>query len=535
MAESFHTNLISISTAFIKEAGLKITASSLKENLTQNPYYPSLYSLSEIFTRFHIENKAIRVSIEDIDNLRVPFIAYMAAQTTGKDFVTVTSVKSDRVICFAEGKRCKTIKRVEFDKNWLGIVLLAEPDEKSGEENYEGKRKKEIIQQIRSKTIIAGSCAIAILIIFYFLHSLQASLIKAAFLLLLIKSIGIIVTVLLLIFEIDQSNTFIKNICTAGKQTNCEAILNSKASKTFGISWSEVGFFYFATTLLFLLIPGFDFLSKATVISVANLAAVPYVFFSIYYQWKVARQWCPLCLTVQVVLIAELLWGVKYIWMNLSSLPSWNILPALLGCLALPVIVWNVLKPILNKAKDTSLFEAAYKRLLYDPETFQHLLSQQAIAPDGYQHIGITIGNLQAKNTIIKVCNPYCAPCARAHPVLDEIIRNNPHVKLKLIFAATNGKNDIRGIVARHLLAISKRQPEKTEQALDDWYLAKKTNYEAFAKKYNLNGELEEQKDEIEAMVAWCKDADISFTPTIYLNGHRLPQKYGVEELKFVL
>jgi len=90
-------------------------------------------------------------------------------------------------------------------------------------------------------------------------------------------------------------------------------ILNSKASKTFGISWSEVGFFYFATTLLFLLIPGFDFLSKATVISVANLAAVPYVFFSIYYQWKVARQWCPLCLTVQVVLIAELLWGVKYI------------------------------------------------------------------------------------------------------------------------------------------------------------------------------------------------------------------------------
>jgi len=98
-------------------------------------------------------------------------------------------------------------------------------------------------------------------------------------------------------------------------------------------------------------------------------------------------------------------------------------------------------------------------RACYDPETFS--TSQQAIAPDGYQHIGITIGNLQAKNTIIKVCNPYCAPCARAHPVLDEIIRNNPHVKLKLIFAATNGKNDIRGIVARHLLAISKRQPEK--------------------------------------------------------------------------
>ena len=71
--------------------------------------------------------------------------------------------------------------------------------------------------------------------------------------------------------------------------------------------------------------------------------------------------------------------------------------------------------------------------------------------------------------TIIKVCNPYCGPCAKAHAVIHEILHNNNNVKLKLIFGASNEENDERGIVARHLLAISRKGDAiQTAQALDD-------------------------------------------------------------------
>jgi protein-disulfide isomerase len=219
-----------------------------------------------------------------------------------------------------------------------------------------------------------------------------------------------------------------------------------------------------------------------------------------------------------------------------SLLPNaFSFLPVIY-CLVIPISFWFILKPIVLKAKDEPVYKAAYKRHLHNPETFNQLLQQQVSAPNGYQDLGIEIGNPNAENTIIKVCNPYCGPCAKAHPVLDEIIHSNRNVKLKLIFTASNDKDDNRGVAARHLLAINEKHDGLlTQQALDDWYLASKKDYEVFASKYPMNGELKKQESQIDKMRKWCKEAEISFTPTIFINGHRLPEKYNVEELKYIL
>ena len=119
---------------------------------------------------------------------------------------------------------------------------------------------------------------------------------------------------------------------------------------------------------------------------------------------------------------------------------------------------------------------------------------------------------------------------------MDEIIHNNKNVKLKLIFTASNDKDDKRGVAARHLLAISEKHDTlQTQQALDDWYLADRKDYEVFAAKYPMNGEIKEQEKQIDEMKEWCKEAGITFTPTLFINGHRLPEKYKIEELKYIL
>ena len=156
------------------------------------------------------------------------------------------------------------------------------------------------------------------------------------------------------------------------------------------------------------------------------------------------------------------------------------------------------------------------------------------ITPPG--NLGITLGNKDAKNTIIKVCNPYCAPCARAHEELKELLENNKDIKVQVIFNATNAPDDKRSAPVKHLLAIASKGNEvEIEKAMDDWYLSPDKNYEVFAGKYHMNGELKKQDEKIHEMAAWCTATDIAYTPSIFVNGHLLPESYKIDDLKYIL
>jgi protein-disulfide isomerase len=101
---------------------------------------------------------------------------------------------------------------------------------------------------------------------------------------------------------------------------------------------------------------------------------------------------------------------------------------------------------------------------------------------------------------------------------------------------AKNHERDKGAIVAKHLLSIAALgDPVKSMQSLNDWYLQKEKDYSRFAAKYPMNGQLEEQRAKIDAMSKWCKDAEITHTPTIFINGYRMPENYRIEELKNIL
>jgi hypothetical protein len=77
---------------------------------------------------------------------------------------------------------------------------------------------------------------------------------------------------------------------------------------------------------------------------------------------------------------------------------------------------------------------------------------------------------------------------------------------------------------------------------LDDWYLAEKKDYEVFAAKYPMNGELKQQNAKVEAMKNWCDTTGIEFTPTFFVSMpsegnetvyYQLPSIYSVVDLKY--
>jgi len=535
MAQSFSTNLYNVAKHYLQMLKAPLTQTTLKESLQQNPYYPSLYSLSHVFDKYKIANEAYTIDEESLGQFEAPFITYCNGQSTGKYFVLVTKLTEAQVYYIADGKKAKQLTKAEFLKQWQKIVFVAEANADSGEQDYSVKLKTEKLKSRKQSLLYCGLSLLGGITIYLFLGSTAANYLLAASIITVIKLAGVGITTLLLIYDIDKTNAFVKNICTAGKHTNCDAVLNSKAGKVFGMSWGEAGFFYFASTSLFLLFPGLDFINKLPLLAMASTLAAPYILFSIYYQWRVVRQWCPLCLAVQAVLIMELIWSIAFFWANNAQYPAINMntLLPIAVCFLLPFTGLYLLKPILLAAKAAPGYNAAYKRLLYNPETFDSLLQQQAVAPDGWQQLGIDIGNPNAANTIIKVCNPYCGPCASAHPVLEEIIKHNKDVKVKVIFTATNNEDDMTAKPVKHLLTIAaKKNLQLTEQALDDWYMADKKDYDVFAAKYPLNGELELQGNKLDLMKHWCIEAEITGTPTIFINGRRLPETYSINELK---
>lgn len=57
----------------------------------------------------------------------------------------------------------------------------------------------------------------------------------------------------------------------------------------------------------------------------------------------------------------------------------------------------------------------------------------------------------------------------------------------------------------------------------------------SFSVKHPMNGELLKQCNKIEAMNNWSYGVEISIRTTIFINGYKLPNAYGIEDLQYFL
>lgn len=168
---------------------------------------------------------------------------------------------------------------------------------------------------------------------------------------------------------------------------------------------------------------------------------------------------------------------------------------------------------------------------------FESLLQKSDKIKTKTNELGIVLKNKEAKHWVVKVCNPYCGPCSHAHPVLEELY-DRGIIDLQLVFSAKADSSNSLAKPVSHFLAIDENYPNNKgviKKALDDWYNTKKKDYEVFSKKYPMNGELDNHWDKIKLMEDWCKEESITHTPTIFVNGYKLPKEYNIDDLREIL
>lgn len=535
MFNRFEPNVMA-TIAFLKLLKVKVTDSTVDDTLQNHPDWPSLLCISDSLNKWNVPNGAGRIEVSEIDQLPTPFMAYTGSLDNPLEIVTETT-ESEVMLYSTKLNKSIADNKTDFLKRWKGVYLIAEKNEKSGEKDYEINRRNSFI-----RSLIPGSLFVLLTIIsFLFLQrNIEMSefiVIVPVYLQYLILFAGVIVSSLLLWYEIDSNNPILHKVCTGIVKGNCDAILSGKQSKVFSwLSWSEIGFFYFTGGLLTLLFAG-TLSDSIAIVGYMNVLALPYTVFSIYYQGRVAKQWCVLCLSVQALLLFG---GINIIasgfLLPIQDLQVAVIVKSILFYL-IPVLLWYVLKPYLLKLQEAKNTKREYLRIKFNSEIFETLQRKQkqiTIPTDG---IGIDFGNPNASNILIKVCNPYCGPCAKAHPKIEKLLEEITDLKIKIIFTTPYAPEHDAYKPVAHLLAIREqdKNDEIIKQSLNDWYLAEKKDYEQFATKYPINVDHEKQAYKIEAMFNWCKEMKIVATPTIFINGYQLPDVYDIGDLQYFL
>lgn len=501
-------------------------------DLEKHPDYPSLLAVSDILTALNVENSAFRVDFETLVNVPCPFIAHTTLN--GGDLVVVSQMEKDKIFVSNERWNKHKLSTEEFRKIFAGVVLTIEP---SGDLTT-AKTLTTTLAAIKTPSIAIGvGLILASALVFhtgYFLNLSWQTLLLTVF-----KSAGLITSVLLLVQSVDSNNPLVQVLCQSVGKSNCNNILSSKAANVFkGLTWSEVGFFYFAGTWLLLLFGG-DSAFIWLALALLNFISLPYTVYSIYYQARVAKQWCVLCCTVQALLWLEFVPLVTNFNKAANALSggegrgeAWS---TLFICLLAPVILWVLLKPLFLKIQQLPPLKQQLHKFKYNTELFNKMLTEQSKYALPAEEWCIVLGNVEANNIFTIATNPYCPPCASMHKLLDELLHQNGNIQARIVFTTQNNETDRNTPISRHLMALSELPDKKiVRQALHDWYEQKQKNYEAWAKVYpvQLNEaefyKLDKQKD-------WCKMAEVTATPTMLLNGYRLPNLYHLPDLKYML
>ena len=333
-----------------------------------------------------------------------------------------------------------------------------------------------------------------------------------------LKLIGVTTGVFLLWFEVDQYNPTLQSFCTGFENTNCNAVLNSKYASLFNgnLSFGLLAFSYFFATSGYLVFYNFSNTAMG-LLALISLIAIPIIAVSIYYQAAVIKQWCKFCLVIQAVLVIEI--SIAILGGFYKTAIAFETLPIYFALFLISILTWKLIKPLIDQQKDTSIYKHGLKKIKANPFVLKSLLSKSNKITNSTAGLGISLTNDNAKYNVIKVCNPYCGPCAKAHPILDNLVKAGS-INLQVLFTATTKEKDIGKKPVRHFLAIDSKKDK---------------DYDTFANNYPMNGELMQQDSKIDAMNEWCKAEKITHTPTLFINGYELPKEYSIEDLSEVL
>ncbi len=500
---------------------------STRKYLTQikvHPNYPSLLAITDCLNDLGVASLATRINEEQLKEIPYPAIAHL--HKNNGHFVVLKQL-ADKKMHYIDPEAGVVIEPVEeFEKKWTGVALLVEAKEKSGEADYKQKRKSEIFSS--GSLYLSGSLVSVML--------LWSAFILGPLLLYFLKVLGFIICMLLLQKQFGGGNTYIAAICRIGSKTDCDAVIHSPASRLFGlIHLSEIGLWYFFGGSLWLALSTIVGAPGTGVLLLLNILALPLSLFSIYYQGWVIKKWCPLCLIVMGIFWVEFF----LLWPPLSKLfVSVTGLYLVFVSFSLPLAFWLAVRERFIDSFKVPGMERTLNKFMRSEKIFKALLNQEAEVNLGDFTNEIQVGANNPPVELTVVSNPMCGPCSYAHRIIEELVeRFGEKLKVRFRFAVdSSGTNSDATKMVRHLAALSLANSNgHAVKSLSAWFSQNgRMNVNRWKEDHPIETVNENEVDLVLGEHdAWCRQVNIQATPTIFINGKKLPSEYTVNDLKY--
>lgn len=518
-------NVVDALSMLLNQQQVHVTRQTLRERLYLHPNFPSLVAISDVLKQFKVSNIAVQIEREQLIHIPLPSLAFLSID--GGIFAPIRSV-NDSTIEWLDTKRGWINEPLtDFYSKWNQVVLLSEPNEQSGENNYSQKRLEEVREMIRIPALIVGFI-LSITLLFLVLNTHSQLLISWQYLtMLLIKSVGAVTSFALLMHSIDSNNSVARKLCGLGQSSNCNSILSSSGATLWGwLGWSEVGFIYFMGGIC-AFIAQLVFLQSTVYqwVQLLSLLTFPFTIYLISYQYIIAKSWCRLCLIVQGSLCLEciitLTQGLPMVMPHADSITL-----SLLGLsFLLPALFWMLFKRPLSLAVQNYPLRRELQKVKFNANYVQSQFRQQPIMPPIFTNMRVpTLGNQLAANTLTIVTNPTCGPCIKLHPELESLLARNQEMRVQFVFV-TYGQS--RELVHKLLSLPDDKLPVGLQLCYSktsaDKKLWKEITHALVEDEYALH--------QIDIHHRWCDLAGITGTPTIFLNGHQLPLSYTIQDV----
>lgn len=476
--------------------------------------------LSKMLAFYNVKSGIVSIDIKNemLREFNCPFVAQL-----GPNNIVVLERLNNDISCFLNGKYF-TMSYDKFIDNWTGLTLLIEKTDDSQEPNFESNFKRYVLEFILN-CVLLFSC-IVLMIVFF--KSLSIEYYCIFFICFIINSLGVFLSILLLIKQLSIGSSFAELVCKAlNKQHGCDSVLNTKVAKICElISWSEIGLGYFSVNIVLL----FSFSETFFYVLIFNSLALPFSVWSIYYQKKILRQWCTLCLCIQFVL--WLLWGININNISLFTL-SFNPYMFVYVLIIYIVVILFINRLVYFLSINRKLIQSTkdYNELRLNKLIFNTLLFQQKFYAIEKNELSIILGDRSAVNMITIISNPFCTPCAIVHFKISQLIKFRPDFCVQYLFYSFSENLKYIDELLTSLYFVSSNK--EIQKIYDEWFSTGRKNPKDFIQKYSLN-EKNIKLNVYKSQTEWIIHENIVVTPTILVNGYKIPLTYTIDDILLI-
>lgn len=480
----------------------------LELQLQIHPNYPSFQSITDTLDYFFIDNIAVEVPAEALDQLPKSFISIIKTEEGLDEIVAV--IKDDSSIKLKHSSSKQTsFSFDEFKKVWIPKVIAVELSVKQ-----KLLSNQSILQTVLAIVLLAG------LTISFFGRTWDIS--SIVFLVLSIA--GVVFSLFAVRESLGIQSQTMHQFCTTVGKSNCADVINNNSGKIFkNFSLADAGIVFFGSVLLYQLFFGFD-----DILFALALAGIPIILYSLYSQAFVIKKWCAVCLTMASISIGLIVLSILELPLaiDLYSAANYLVIAALFTLLYL--FAKEKIKENANYKNDNVKLNQ-FKR---DGQIFNHLLSISEKAKDTSSiPQEIVLGNPNSTFKIISLTNPMCGFCKDAFEAYARVIKSfndQLQIVIRLRVNLDDLSNQATQVSLKLLELYEDQGADQFIAAYTDWF--EDRTFKRWIKKY---GSPSNQTNHIEVLKKqsdWADQNSLHYTPATLIQNTLYPKKYSYQE-----